>query len=375
MVSKKAQLRYREYYGVKPATAKEVCGHIKEAVNRSEPFSLVRAGDIVTLLLNERPELIREGVFGFLGLPNPPPKKLLADLHCAIAEADVLGTTLFEGRTGIARQLQAYLSAHGIAPRSMTVPFIADELYAIGCLQEIVEAHSVVLIGRSAPLAAKRLQCDFMVLDNYEEVSAVEKNFPASRSIALVGAGVPGRILCRALRAKGKVAIDIGHVLDAFAYPHVWERSDPLFRRRAFKSAKLQDKKPLPMVKPKALPFMGPCIVVYSGIVKTGRGEASILMKDPKVQEELKRLTQEEIRPGTLNLRLRDPLFLTGGKAWRYGMLCPAILNGVPVLLNQRSFFPPDFITAISPHNLRELLDVVDGARVGIEIASTYLRA
>ncbi|NMB39577.1 MAG: hypothetical protein GX994_08450 [Firmicutes bacterium] len=374
-INPKQLKRFIDIYGVEPASADSIFALIKQAINNRAPFSLVRAGDIVTLVLTEQHDLIRPIVFDFLGIPNPPPPQLTAELKCAISETDVLGPTIFTGRTKIAERLKDYLDNHQIKPSILTWPFICDRLYKAGYIQQLIDDYQVIFVGRSAPIAAEHYNVRAYTLGSWFELDEVEKQLSKDCDLVLVGAGIPGRILCSRLKRQGKVALDIGHIMDALAYPDVWEKSDKVYRRRAFKNALLENRQPVPMVKPtnNYRYENEQALVVYTGTVKSGIKTAFQLMHKAKISKKLKKITKMNIVPGTLNLELNSPLIIKNGLEWSYGFLCPASLNGKPVFVNKRPFFRPNFVTVLSDIYLREELKLENNSRVSLEIQSIYV--
>lgn len=368
--------RFYHVYGVKPAEAGEIFSVIEESVENQAPLSLIRAGEIVTRVLTGNWGLINPDVFDFLGIPNPLPDELIRQLHLAVAEADILGpTTSLKGRTGFARQLKAYLDRYKIKPMTMTWPYIGDDLYETGYIHRLINNYRVIFIGRSAPLAADRHNGSAVMLDNWLDTDNAEIKTGKDWDLALIGAGIPGRVLCSRLRNMGKVALEIGHIMDALAYPHIWEQTDISFRRRAFQNAIFENREPSPVCKGATTRHNKDNIYFkYTGTVKSGAKSASAVMKKDDTRKQLKKITKKEIIPGTLNVRLDSSLIIKAGRKWRYGNICPAILNGLPVFVNKKPNFGPDYVTVLSDIRLRESLNLRDNDKVVLEIQSCYIK-
>lgn len=367
--------RFIDIYGVEPTAADSIFTLIKQAISYQTPFSLVRAGDIVTLVLTGKSNLIRPIVFDFLGIPNPPPPELAAELKSAISETDVLGPTIFTGQTKIAEQLKKYLDDNQIQPQILTWPFICDTLYKDGYIRQLIDNYQVIFVGRSAPIAAINYNVSGYTLKNWFELDQVEKQLSSNYDLILVGAGIPGRILCNRLKRQGRVALDIGHIMDALAYPDVWEKSDKVYRRRAFKNSLIENRQPVPMIRPtnNYRYENEQALIVYTGTVKSGSKTAFQLMLKPKVSKRLKEITKIDIVPGTLNLELNSPFKIKNGLEWSYGTLCPANLNSKSVFVNKRPFFRPNFVTVLSDIYLRKELKLENDSRVSLEIQGKYV--
>ena len=371
-LSPRLRKRYIEIYGTEPAHQKQVYEMILEALNNKTPLSLIRAGDIVTLTLSDKSRFIRPEVFDFLGISYPPPAELVDKLHHAIVEATILGVTTFKGRTGIAEQLKAYLDENCEAEPLLTHSFINDDLYDDGFLNKLINNYRVVFIGRAAPLAAARYGCEGFVLDHWTNVDEVKEKLPSEWDLALVGAGIPGRILCNELRRQGKVAIEIGHIMDALAYPNVWAMSDKAYRRQAFKNAQLEEREPRPMIRATAVipGEIKKYIIIYPGTAVLDKDThfATNSRKNNRFRKKLKRLFGIDFIPYTLDIDLNQELNIENATKSRYGSACPAKLSGTKVFIYQNNNLSPKTVRVLSEENLIEKLNLKHGDRVSLEV-------
>lgn len=242
-IRKRKRSRVLNVYGRRPVSARFIWALVNRAVVAGRGLSLIRAGDMVTLILARKPERIKPRVFPFLGIPNPPPEEVRRGLHRAIATADVLGVNELRGPYRGAEGLHRYLRRYRIRPRYLTKAYINDELYLRGYVRQWIRRHRPVLVGRAAPAAAQRLNLGLPALSlaDWSETRTVFEKIVAEhhdRQLVLVGAGIPGRILCGWLKREGYVAVEIGHVMDALAHPDVLDVVPPgVTWRRVFKEA------------------------------------------------------------------------------------------------------------------------------------------
>ncbi|MDQ0255360.1 hypothetical protein J2S74_002742 [Evansella vedderi] len=228
--------------GIWPEKVMEIIDH---AIENNHPLSLIRLGDVpVTFLANRWHERWRgaraKKIFPFMGIPYPPPAALMKDMHTALVTADIVGLRT-EGK-GTYNKCRDYLKEHHIKPPYITNAFINDDLYKRGYFHELIKKNKVVLVGREAINAAKRLKKRRLIVSNtynlesWEDIEPVFSELNQSKGswdIALVGAGVPGLILSsRLAREQNKVALEIGHVMDGLAYPEIWKQKD---KRRIFR--------------------------------------------------------------------------------------------------------------------------------------------
>ena len=125
-----------------------------------------------------------------------------------------------------------------------------------------------------------------------------------------------------------------------------------------------------------------------SGIVEPGRGLGAGLMADKAVMERLEELAEFPVVPGTLNVRLPQPL--ERDPRWRYVAAAEITADWeartgqagyflAPVLVAERyrglAFqavergglgYPPDQIELFCEVHLRRELDLVDGDRISV---------
>lgn len=208
----------------------QVYGLINYSI-KTKAISVIRLGDVMAKLLSKRDLSTLESVAPFLGIPYPPSPSLLSDLDRSVRLADVVGVTYFPRR---ARQLLKFMKKKKWSPKYLTDSFINDLMYDHGYLHALIRDHRVALVGRSAKAAAKKLKkqnlhialtVDLNHYDHLREAFHVLKTNKDNWDIALVGASVPGRILCVALAKQlNKTSFEIGHMMDALAHPKQWKK-------------------------------------------------------------------------------------------------------------------------------------------------------
>ncbi|WP_367748649.1 GT-D fold domain-containing glycosyltransferase [Ammoniphilus sp. 3BR4] len=201
------------------------------SVKKKKPISVIRLGDVMAKLLARKDIYTLKDVSPFLGIPYPPPPKLLRALEHSVRHATVVGVTYFPNR---AKQLMQFMQAKQWKPKLITDSFINDQLYENGYLHELIRTHRVALVGRSAEKAAKQLRkknLHVAITVNLEHSRMLPQTFSFLKQkrnkwdIALVGASVPGRILCVHLtRRLKKTSVEIGHMMDALADPKEWKK-------------------------------------------------------------------------------------------------------------------------------------------------------
>jgi CTP-dependent riboflavin kinase len=128
-----------------------------------------------------------------------------------------------------------------------------------------------------------------------------------------------------------------------------------------------------------------------SGIVEPGRGLGAGLMADRAVMEKLQNLAGFSIVPGTLNVRLPQPL--ARGSAWRY-LAAAEIAPDWQARTGQAGYFlarvtiaegyrglafqavepnepgyPPDLIELFCEAHLRRALGLGDGDRIAVRLS------
>lgn len=129
-----------------------------------------------------------------------------------------------------------------------------------------------------------------------------------------------------------------------------------------------------------------------SGIVKPGRGLGAVLMSDEAVMERLEELAGFTVVPGTLNVRLPQPL--ERGPRWRYVaaaeitpdweartgqagyFLAPVLVadryRGLAFQAVERGGpgYPPDQIELFCEAHLRRELGLGDGDRISVLVSA-----
>lgn len=115
--------------------------------------------------------------------------------------------------------------------------------------------------------------------------------------------------------------------------------------------------------------------IVLSGTLVSGRGRAHKDIRDNT--EEIRRLTSEDVAPGSLNVILERPIFLSNAHALRFAqdqrLLWPGTINSMPVWLYRWQQAPLHVIEVLSQARLRERLGLCDDDRVEIEIDEIYV--
>ncbi|RXT15282.1 GT-D fold domain-containing glycosyltransferase [Ammoniphilus sp. CFH 90114] len=201
------------------------------SVKKKKAISVIRLGDVMAKLLARRDISTLKKVAPFIGIPYPPTPQLLRDLDQSVRQATVVGVTYFPNR---AKQLMNFMQARHWRPRLITDSFINDQMYDQGYLHELTRTCRVALVGRSAKAAAKQLRkrnlpvAVAVNLDHYHSLPKTFNYLKRTRhqwDLALVGASVPGRILCVQLSKRlRKSSFEIGHMMDALADPNEWNR-------------------------------------------------------------------------------------------------------------------------------------------------------
>ncbi|MEW9671557.1 GT-D fold domain-containing glycosyltransferase [Ammoniphilus sp. 3BR4] len=201
------------------------------SVKKRKGISIIRLGDKMAKLLakEELSSLKRESPF--LGISYPPSPQLLQDLSRSVRQATVVGVTYFPIR---ARQLQKFMKTTGWIPRFITDSFINDLMYDQGYLHHLLRSSRVALVGRSAEAAAQQLKkmnlpvSVVVSLGHYDRLPQAFAQLERTKNqwdLALVGASVPGRILCVDLTKRlNKTSFEIGHMMDALANPNEWNQ-------------------------------------------------------------------------------------------------------------------------------------------------------
>ena len=204
---------------------KWVFSQIFSALEQSRGFSLIRLGDGEALAIahdkliqfSEIPQWLKNGYVG-ISLPN---KGIVSRLVAVIKKADIVGVPVEDWKHFKPLMLRN-MSYYNFVPQNLCHSRINFHLYDSKLLHKIIENRKIIVVGRKAKEAvssfsklAKEVKCyplnNLTDLDNTFSKIKMDMDF----SIALVAAGIPAKILCVRLAVLGKIAIDIGHVLDA----------------------------------------------------------------------------------------------------------------------------------------------------------------
>ncbi|AGN70695.1 hypothetical protein B2K_39415 [Paenibacillus mucilaginosus K02] len=241
MLSSRQRVRTIEkHFGRKTAGPVGVYKAIRRSIDRHKAISVIRLGDVMAKLLSGRNVKSLNYVSDFLGIPLPPPKKLRMELVQAVRSSNIVGLSHYESSM---KYISLFMKRSGWRPPVIVDSFINDQLYERGMIHRLLRSYKVALVGRAAPAAAKELRRHgirvalTVPLDNYGGLAAAYRTLArhkGSYQLVLVGASVPGRILCpRIARRLGRTAIEIGHMMDALAQPRSWGKHKD--SRRVFK--------------------------------------------------------------------------------------------------------------------------------------------
>jgi hypothetical protein len=257
----------------------EAMARVRDAVASRQPFSLIRVadGEAVALSFDESSWLqdvaYLTSHWGGERVPLAAVQQVKDDLEAALRSADVVGVRSDVVNVAMPPDLldlptaetAAYVRSHfplrsnereilgstgarrlallnrvmrqvDWAPQQQLCShWIHWELLASGALAEILEQVPEVVLVTSKPelepVVARRFGVRVSVVpvpekyvdapvsgahvpDRYQTVRS-ELDFPAG-TLALVGAGIPGKAYCHWLKESGCVAIDVGSVLDAW---------------------------------------------------------------------------------------------------------------------------------------------------------------
>ncbi|TVY10041.1 GT-D fold domain-containing protein [Paenibacillus cremeus] len=215
---------------------------IQRSIRTGQAVSVIRLGDVMGKLLARRQLRSLSYVSSFLGIHLPPSAAFLRELEQAVRAATVVGVSHYLSSIN---HIQAFLRRTGWRPPYIADSFINDQLYQKGYLHRLLRSYRVALVGRAAPRAAKQLRKQgirvalTVPLNHYRELGRTLGQLAKQQErfdLVLVGASVPGRILCpRIVQQLGKSAIEIGHMMDAFAHPREWTGSNYGTKRQRFK--------------------------------------------------------------------------------------------------------------------------------------------
>ncbi len=231
MVTKSGYPNLTALYGVPYLGPGRVAARIQQALYNREKLALTRLGDVMTRILTRRAEYKgRLRTIGpFVGVPYPLNRAWEERLVKALKTADILGLTML---TGYSRLLKEALDQWNIHPLQACDAFVMDALFRRGMLIPLLKGQRVFLVGRSAARAGQHLAGQGVdvvgctTLEGLEDLDRVLEALTCDKApgwdVVLVGAGVPARILSPEVsNHTGRVALDIGHVLDFMANPHV----------------------------------------------------------------------------------------------------------------------------------------------------------
>jgi len=209
-----------------------VASRIHLALKNGEPLSLNRLGDVMTRILSPRRELKSrlQDIGPFVGIPYPLHGEWINRLVEALKIADILGLTTLPAYS---RLLAEALRHWGLNPPAICEAFVMDTLFRQKKLIPLLGGGRIFLVGRSAAVAAAKLPAKgievvgSITLEGLTELDRVLAALlgPGNPNwdVVLVGAGVPARILCPEVsRHTGRVALDIGHVMDFLANPDIY---------------------------------------------------------------------------------------------------------------------------------------------------------
>lgn len=227
----------KKSYGRQPIGPNAVYRKVVRSIGSKKAISVIRLGDVMAKLLARRNVKSLQYVSEFLGVKLPPSKRLNAELDRAVRSADVVGLSHYPNSI---KYIKAYMRRTGWRPPYIADSFINDQLYEKGHLQRMIRRYKVALVGRAAAAAAQQIRKHGMhvsltvSLDNADQIPAVMRRLRASRgkfNLVLVGASVPGRILCSKIKTQLHVtAIEIGHMMDALSSPKDWRKPNNRMR-------------------------------------------------------------------------------------------------------------------------------------------------
>jgi hypothetical protein len=230
-------------YGRKPVGPGYVYRLLVRSIRTGQAVSVIRLGDVMAKLLARKNIQSLFKVSSFLGIKLPPSPQMMRELDWAVRSANVVGLTHLESSIDF---IKLYMQRSNWSPPIVADSFINDLLYERGYLQRLLRRYRTALVGRAAPTAARQLRRQgirvalTVPLDNYEQlpnaVSVLARN-SKNYDFVLVGASVPGRILCPIIAKQlGKSAIEIGHMMDAMSHPRTWASREMNNSRRFFKA-------------------------------------------------------------------------------------------------------------------------------------------
>lgn len=259
-VKKKTNTRLnliRIRYGREPVSPHVVVSLVEDSIKKHIGLSVIRLGDIMALLLNDL--LPRETILPFQGIPVPVPQKFFQQVKATALMADVVGVSHYPTSISL---IKKFMDANNWNPPYLTDSYINDQLYYGGFLNFLIKKYRVALVGRAASLATSKLKLEGLniafdtSLDSYNKLDTVVQALIKHRDrfdLVLVGAGVPGRILCNFIAQQMKApAIEVGHMMDALADPEGWLLHPDANRKKIkeFWMKTLETKNSNPVLKP-----------------------------------------------------------------------------------------------------------------------------
>ncbi|CAM3929930.1 GT-D fold domain-containing glycosyltransferase [Paenibacillus alkaliterrae] len=222
-------IKIEKEYGRKTIGPDKVYYMVKKSIQRKKAISVIRLGDVMAKLLARQNIQSLNDVSAFLGIQLPLSSNFRKQLIWAVHTSDIVGLSHFEQSI---KHIKAHMSRSEWSPRLVTDSFINDQLYEKGYLHDLIRRYRVVLVGRASETAARQLKQQGLKaeltinLENAEQIPLVMQKLKAHQpqyELVLVGASVPGRILCAKIKSKLNVtAIEIGHIMDALSNPKVW---------------------------------------------------------------------------------------------------------------------------------------------------------
>ncbi|MDF2962816.1 MAG: hypothetical protein K0S39_4551 [Paenibacillus sp.] len=234
-------------YGRKALGPEAVYMKVTQSISRKKAISVIRLGDVMAKLLARRNIRSLYYVSEFLGVKLPPSRRLNNQLDQAVKTSDVVGLSHYKKSI---RLIKRYMKRTGWVPPFIADSFINDQLYEKGLLQLLIRRYRVALVGRASAAAAKQLRLQGLRipltvnLDNADQIPVVMKILKKYRGrydLVLVGASVPGRILCSKIKSELNItAVEIGHMMDALSSPKDWGKPNNRmrFKNRFLRQAK-----------------------------------------------------------------------------------------------------------------------------------------
>lgn len=212
--------------GVPLLGAADVSAELEAALREKRPYSFIRLGDGELLTLAQEKvlpvhEVRRAGPFLPYAGVKVPDLKARDELAACIRSASLVGVPTSR-HPHFQPLLFAVLRAHGIACRDLrcTTSTMNYSLEEEGRLTGLLSGYRLLLVGNAAPqlgqaLAQRQLQVAGIVtpVNGYSDIGRVIRETEAyAYDIALVAAGIAAVPIVVHLAARGKVAVDFGHL-------------------------------------------------------------------------------------------------------------------------------------------------------------------